>query len=117
MRDRGANASSSALLTATTSVFARISLQTRCQWLLALLAHAGHVIAPTADSPHRAAVFGESSLITILYCFYQNNDHSKCEVDHPFLRFAPLKVEPGGETWHRNQNQNQLGSYLPSRWR
>src|SRR5215468_9234344 len=20
-------------------------------------------------------------------------------------------------TWHRNQNQNQLGSYLPSRWR
>jgi hypothetical protein len=35
----------------------------------------------------------------ILYCFHQNNDHSKCEVAHPFLPIRPSKssvLEPEG---------------------
>ena len=67
----------------------------------------------------------ESLLIKVLYCFHQNNDDSKCEVAHTSPRWqlvlrrvpVPTVLEPGGDTWHRNQNQNQLGSYLPSRWR
>src|SRR5215831_12066437 len=57
--------------------------------------------------------------IKVLYCFYQNNGGSKCEVAHTSPSLIPNKTrqvwEPGGDTWHRNQNQ--LGSYLPPGWR
>src|SRR5262249_19263324 len=57
--------------------------------------------------------------IKVLYCFYQNNGGSKCEVAHTSPSLIPNKTrqvwKPGGDTWHRNQNQ--LGSYLPPGWR
>jgi hypothetical protein len=56
-------ASSSAVLTVSTSSFARINLQARYQWAtqLSLLADAGHVFAGIADSAQDAAVFGWQS--------------------------------------------------------
>ena len=54
-----------------------------------------------------------------LYCFYQNNETRMSEVAHTSPSLIPNKTrqvwEPGGDTWHRNQNQ--LGSYLPPGWR
>ena len=46
---------------------------------------------------------------------------AKCEVAHTSFRLAPPKSDmatsiwwPGGDTWHRNQNQ--LGLHMSSGW-
>ena len=59
------SASSSALLRVGTSVFARISFSDALPLAtqLALLAHAGHVIARITDGAQRTAVFGREGLV------------------------------------------------------
>jgi hypothetical protein len=58
-------ANSSALLTVSTSSFARMSLATRWPMAaqLSFLVHAGYVIARIADRAQRAAVFGRQRAV------------------------------------------------------